>query len=147
MENIRRFGRWAYFDTGIEYRFGREQSTKAILTFYGDYDKNSYDDQTYTSLISWNSDILEKLKYSLNLMSEDFPEDVDLEYFEASVEGTKKLQKFLDEDLRDFLHEKTCYFDGDDREEQMNNYANYTLGCIIYHQLTYTSKLTCHFNG
>jgi hypothetical protein len=137
MEVVKRFGRWVNFDSGIEYRFEREQASNEILKFYGDFDQRR-------NSVSWKSEIMSNLRYSLNLMSEDMPKNVEWESFEASVEGTKKLQKFLNKDLIDFLKE-IGYFDDD--EEQANNYDNYVLGCIIYHQLTYKSNLSCQFDG
>ncbi len=125
-------GRWAYFNTGVSYKFAHGQSSYDITELFSDYDENSYEDQSGTSLVSWNTKVKEEIKEWIDFKvvnDSEFPKVV-WDSFEASAKGTEELLKKLYETSSDVV-EEILY--------------KYILACIIYHQLTYVEKLSCEF--
>jgi hypothetical protein len=119
-------GRYAFFNTGFEYKFTfAVQESQDILTFGGDY--NMDDDGPS---IEWVADedltgILEKLR-----AIEEGPA-IDFEKFSKNLDGTH--------DLMDHL------WDLSKEAADGAFHARYRLGCLIYHQLLYTPELSADF--
>ena len=112
-------GRYAFFNTGFEYKFGFGiQSSMDMTNFFG----TSYYGKDVNSLVHvWKKTddklILERLnKYPYEV--------IDITKYKKSINGTYKLQHDL---------EKIC------------DNLEYILGNIIYHQLQYTDELRVNF--
>jgi hypothetical protein len=138
-------GRWAFFNTGLEYKFVFSvQSSEDILRFGGwlrlaittreDDSERQYDGGLFDSaspVVKWSAPedgerILEKLREmeaALGLPACDFAK------FRADLEGTYT--------LKNTLFDQTT----EDAEAQ----ALYVLGCLIYHQLLYMPALQANF--
>lgn len=123
-------GRYAFFNTGLEYkfRFGLQPS-EDILSFGGYYNMNVDDPR-----VKWDAEeectgILEKLRA---IESENKWPEVDFDGFSKDYDGTSK--------LRFHLWDQEDKVAGSDVEK-----VRYHIGCLIYHQLLYTPKLSAHF--
>ena len=105
-------GRYAYFNTGLEYKFTfAKQDSEDIKKFYGKSDNRCL---TVTWIKSDIPLISNKLK--------EYPYNVDFSKYENNLNGTYILYNDL-----------FCLY-------KCENYT-YRLGCLIYHQLQYTNKL------
>ena len=119
-------GRYAFFNTGFEYKFTfAVQESHDILTFGGNYNMDDDDPG-----IEWVADedltgILEKLREI------EEGHAIDFEKFSKDLDGTHDLM----DHLRDLSKETV---DG-------VVHARYRLGCLIYHQLLYTPELSADF--
>lgn len=116
-------GRYAFFNTGLEYKFVFAlQESQDILRF-GGWFNNSW---TENPTVKWSAtedspSILEKLRHMEHTLG--LPE-CDFNAYSADIDGTHKLRDTLD---------------------NHNTLARYVLGCLIYHQLLYTPVLRAHF--
>lgn len=124
----RNMGRWAFFNTGLEYKFVFAlQQSLDILQFNGWFN-NSWDENP---IVKWSAAeeeerILEKLRHMeavLGLPERDFTK------YSADLEGT--------EDLKSDLYEDWI---SDNKAR-----VRYVLGCLIYHQLLYKPVLEARF--
>lgn len=122
-------GRYAFFSTGFEYKFWFGIQGSAQIQWFGGY----------VSLEDWNTDEFEHtweaeddaavaLGEIRKLEVEHKIPAIDFEPFEKSLDGTHALRNFLRNHIPNTINE--------------NTQALYMLGCIIYHQITYTPKLT-----
>lgn len=130
-----RMGRYAFFNTGFEYKFSfARQPSEDILRFGGTgnigsikYDP-AYGLQPFHQWTSYHKEYIERqletLSYHLNI------ELIDFESFDKSQKGTYKL-----------LHSLWATI-GEGNDELSSRYI---LGCLIYHQLLYTEELTCTY--
>lgn len=114
-------GRYAFFDTGVEYKFWFAVQPSDDITCFGGrrvtrMEWNAEEDLKYT--MKELKELVEKYNYTL-------PE---FEAYEKNEEGTRKL-----------------YRDVASRYELKEQDAKFCLGCIIYHQLTYKPNLTCDY--
>jgi hypothetical protein len=130
-------GRWAYFSTGLEYKFWFGlQSSSDILEFYGK-ENNEFDDEYRgTKYVSWNSSVKENIKNDLDIMKNEhsFIQDISWDSFEENLEGTTK------------LYHSFCENNNNNHTEEQDEISSkYLLGFLIYHQLTYTENLSCEF--
>lgn len=126
-------GRYAFFTTGLEYKFlFGVQDSEDITTFGGVSNCEHYDKGYY--LQSWNQSdketIEKELKYLLEWIGED---PVDFTAYEKNVEGSWALKSKLYE-----------LYKSDHNEELV---ARYILGCLIYHQLLYIEELSADYEG
>lgn len=111
-------GRYAFFNTGLEYkfRFG-EQSSYDMQEFGGReiaYDDNDIDHRHH----EWIQEDRHIPEFNL------IKSEIDLNKYEKNLEGTYSL----------------CYDLYD-----LDVSCTYRLGCLIYHQLLYTEVLTCRY--
>jgi hypothetical protein len=115
-------GRYAFFNTGFEYkfRFGI-QSSEDIIQFGGSNTSIDSHHWDYSDIET----IEEKLR-NLEILAEI--DHIDINSFSFSIDGTRDLY--------------STHFKGDSRNEE---YFEYLLGCIILHQLHYTPNLECEF--
>ena len=124
-------GRYAFFNTGLEYkfRFGVQDSNDITL-FGGTSIVRETPDSTHT----WTSEdkevVAEKLKVLLEWLGEP---SLDFALYEKTVDGTWKLKS----ELYDLFHK--------DHDEEL--VARYILGCLIYHQLLYEKLLQVDYEG
>jgi hypothetical protein len=116
-------GRYAFFSTGLEYKFAFGiQESDDILKFGG-----FQTSETEMKWISTDADfILKRLRQIEKVFG--WPE-FDFTKISTDVEGTKELYS-----------SNEPYFDYSSKYTY-----EYSLGCIIYHQLQYTEILTCSF--
>lgn len=131
-------GRYAFFNTGLEYKFGFGcQNSSNILVFGGLdncrglvtsylFDEENYEEPYH----EWSQNDKEKIMKRLTRIADMIGEAlVNFDSFEKNLDGTHKLRNVI------------C-----DSFEQMNeDHYLYLLGCLIYHQLLYTEKLTCRY--
>lgn len=113
-------GRYAFFNTGVEYkfRFGI-QSSYDMMEFEGKSYKGEDDD----SLIhKWKKTDQELIKETLNI----FGIDIDINKFSNDIHGTYELKCYLIDKMK--ITDYTCI-----------------LGYIIYHQLQYTDDLSVNY--
>ncbi len=122
-------GRYAFFNTGFEYKFTfAVQESSDILKFGGTPEFAYEGDHKHSWTIVDRKKILDRLRdmeISLGL-----PE-LNFEPYEKTLEGTSKLRH----DLWDIVVSNT---------ELM---ATYSLGCLIYHQLLYNLGLNCIYES
>jgi hypothetical protein len=123
-------GRYAFFNTGFEYkfRFGL-QASGDILSFGGYYNMNQDDPR-----VKWDADeeldgVLEKVR--VIEAGSEWPA-LDFEKFSKDQDGTIT--------LRSYLWSREDNLEGDAEEK-----VRYHIGCLIYHQLLYTPRLSAHF--
>ena len=117
-------GRFAFFSTGIEYkfRFG-EQCSSDMTKFKGKLYNGSDEDNMVQRWVKSEDEplIKEILKvFSLNLGLDE----IDINSFSKDIDGTYKLRYHL--------------------EKLTDNYT-FILGYIIYHQLQYVDNLSVNF--
>ena len=121
-------GRYAFFNTGLEYKFVFAlQDSEDILQF-GGWFNNSW---TENPIVKWSAAeegerILEKLRQLEHTLG--LPE-CDFAAYSADLDGTGDLKEAL------FKQKIT------DHKARVR----YVLGCLIYHQLLYTPVLEAHF--
>lgn len=123
-------GRYAFFTTGIEYKFWFAIQESADITRFGGITKVS---SNCDYLQEWKEEDKEYALQALRLFERrhDIP-PFDISSYEANVKETERLKEMFYGNLFDrYLSE----------QEQ----AYYCLGWLIYHQLTYEPNLSCTF--
>jgi hypothetical protein len=122
-------GRYAFFNTGLEYKFGFGIQTSGDIKRFGGFDNNSIDNPIHV----WSQEdkeyilgILKDMEKGYDILPIDFSE------FENSLKGTNRVHSKLLENIS-----KKC--------EDAELYYKYYLGAIIYHQLLYTRILTAEY--
>jgi hypothetical protein len=129
-------GRWAYFSTGLEYKFGfGVQDSEDITHFGGALSENDYDEHAGLSLIRWTDQDRPVAALRLDMMRQQYTElpAVDVNRYLATLEGTQTLY----EDL---------WTQFGLAEENPIHYR-FVLGCLILHQLMYIETLFCEYEG
>lgn len=126
-------GRWAYFSTGLEYKFSfASQESSDILEFGGvhsGFQRLNDEDYLYIPTeVTWTDaelpaidEILKEMEKEQGLMRPSF------DTFPFNKEGTEKLYSYYCEKERQSTNDK------------------YVLGLLIYHQLQYESPLEVNF--
>lgn len=123
-------GRWAFFNTGVEYKFAfATQPSGDILQFSGIDITEEEGEWRHMWVRKWH---LESVRALLSNHRRTFPEPTW-----DSYEDTQKGSQSLLSDLRSTLVTESC-------DESIHRYI---LGCIIYHQLRYTPVLTVTYEG
>lgn len=129
-------GRYAFFNTGYEYKFGfGVQNSEDIETFGGiTLPETSMSDPVQ----SWTEDckpfILEELNDILDFYSHTMDLETYLNSFSHDVKGTTMMQSDIWRTLKKDLgvaNESTLY--------------RFKLGCVIYHQLLYQKELSAQY--
>lgn len=122
-------GRWAFFNTGFEYKFAFGSQSSDDIRIFGGINNNDYDDPQHGWTSSLDLDMVkQRLETVAEITSNTLP---DWDTFEKNRKGT--------EDLREYLREY-----GDKKEHGKFSYT-FFLGCLIYHQLLYTPKLCVRY--
>lgn len=117
-------GRYAFFDTGFEYKFVFAfQNSGDILEFGGWFNNNMQDPVVKWSAAESARDILEKLR---DMETKCGWPAVDFAAYSMDLDGTHELRDEINW-RNDELH------------------TRYRLGCFIYHQLLYQPELSCRF--
>ncbi len=122
-------GRYAFFNTGLEYKFTfAVQSSSDMLEFGGTSEQSS----TYDFIHSWEQKEAPSILDQIRGLEDKFglPE-LDFKAFSNNLDGTSEIRHRLWEYL--------------DMSEE--NHCLYQLGCIIYHQLQYQPNLRVTFEG
>lgn len=115
-------GRYAFFNTEIEYKFWFAIQPSSDITCFGG---------RRITRMEWNAEeddleyAMEGLKELVNKYNYTLP---DFDKYEKSEDGTRKL-----------------YEDVASKHGILEYDAKFCLGCIIYHQLTYKKQLTCDY--
>lgn len=120
-------GRYAFFNTGVEYKFYfGVQPSEDIRTFGGVIDVEKFPAHKWG--LSDMLTILEMLDSLREFLSID---SVDWSKYDKSTAGTYQLKS----DLYKLYEENGC----------AEGIAKYILGCVIYHQLLYQSDLRASY--
>lgn len=124
-------GRYAFFSTGVEYKFAFGiQGSIDMMKFggKGNLFGNSEENGAYHEWIEKEIPYIQRRLTALEqeLCLQPFPMD----RYEKSMNGTQEMIYELEKEISKM-----------DGELQ----ALYVLGCLIYHQLTYTEKLRVHY--
>jgi hypothetical protein len=125
-------GRYAFFDTGLEYkfRFG-VQPSEDIRTFGGLLSYEAYERSGYLTH-TWTQEDKSTIEAELKALLEWLGiEPVQFETYEKNLDGTHEL-----------IHALYGLYKTDHNEEIV---ARYILGCCIYHQLLYTEALKVNY--
>lgn len=134
-------GRYAFFNTGVEYKFSFAcRDSDDILLFGGlghfgstmthqYFKEEEYEDPYH----EWHQHEKEKILSRVNTLGRNLGiESIDFALYDKSVEGTA--------DLKDSIFDLIEY-----KDDRLGNL--FLLGCIIYHQLLYTDKLTAQYEA
>jgi len=114
-------GRYAFFNTHVEYKFAFGiQDSHDILLFGGTFDKEALE-------VSWKQEELISIYDELEHFSYKLP---DFDSFEKNYNGTYELKNYI--------------LDNYETKDNILFYK-FLLGCLIYHQLSYTPNLFAHF--
>ena len=135
-------GRYAFFNTGFEYKFGfGKQSSEDILLFGGlgsfgsDIHDSCFGEEEFRSPYhQWSSADMELIESRLQKLAIAAGiEDIKIEDYPKDIGGTS--------DLRSDIYDRfdTC--------RDLKYAYMYLLGCIIYHQLLFTDKLSCEYEN
>jgi hypothetical protein len=125
-------GRYAFFSTGLEYKFGfATQESSDIRMFGGVITTSKQDLQLGKYSHEWDYEkdfkyIIAKLRDIIDGTEINLP---DFTGYEPCLEGTFALRQHLDSNSR-------LYWEWLGRDSYL-----FELGCLIYHQLTYEHKL------
>lgn len=134
-------GRYAFFNTGFEYKFAFAcQNSGDILlfgglgNFRGDITSEYFEEEEYQDPYhEWSQEdkkiILSRLKQLAEKLSLEM---INFEGFAKNLDGTYELREAL--------------YDRIEGKDEKIGYM-YLLGCLIYHQLLYTDKLTVHYEN
>lgn len=129
--DVSTMGRYAFFNTGLEYKFCFGlQTSRDILSFGGYYNMKHDDPQIEWDVEEELEGILEKLR-EIEAVTQ-WPK-LDFDKFSKNCDGT--------EELRSYLWEQEDAVRGIPKDK-----VRYHLGCLIYHQLLYTPQLSAHFD-
>jgi hypothetical protein len=114
-------GRYAFFSTDVEYKFAFGiQASQDILMFGGDFDEEKCE-------VTWSQNELPSILDEL----EHFPYTLpNFDNFEKNFSGTYELKNYIIDNHAIDYHEL---------------FYRFLLGCLVYHQLSYTPNLIAHF--
>lgn len=123
-------GRWAFFNTGFEYKFAFATQSSADITTFGGQDDGRDDERGYY-FWSWSACCdAERCLRNLRRMEKDYGwKPLDFDVWGKTEDGTRDLWVNLCDSIS-----------GDAANR-------YILGCLIYHQLTYCKELSCHYEA
>jgi len=123
-------GRWAFFNTGVEYKFAfAAQPSGDILCFAGNDITEEEDEYRHVWIRKWHIDSVRALLKSWSGMHVEPKWDS----YEQTADGTRSLLTDLYNTLVTDATDELVY--------------RYILGCVIYHQLLYTPVLTANYEG
>jgi hypothetical protein len=129
MAEPHQMGRYAFFNTGFEYKFAfAEQPSADILLFEGTAAAADSAEEMEAGgaqpQITWTAEDISPLLVSLQCLADDWAlETPNFSDYEKTVDGTWRLGSTLRDRLRG------------------PNANAYRLGCLIYHQLLYKCPL------
>jgi hypothetical protein len=126
-------GRYAYFNTGFDYKFAFGIQESSDILYYG----GKADQENYT--VSWSPDDKEFILSQLRSFGEGFTIP-DFDSIEKSPAGT--LEIYMKE-IYDKTPGRLLEYAGDPLED----IACFALGCIIYHQLLYKPDLSARYEA
>jgi hypothetical protein len=135
-------GRWAYFSTGFEYKFGFGVQDSEDITLFGGADSdsdyandNDYNDHDGLSLIRWNEQDRAVAALRLDVMCQQYTDlpAVDVNRYLLTVDGTNSLYEDLWSQFG-LMDENPIHY-------------RYVLGCLILHQLMYADVLVCEYEN
>jgi len=124
-------GRYANFNTGLEYKFSFGiQPSEDITTFGGTVEELEEDDIHQLRFHTWSREDRDKVWRELS----DFEGFIipNFDSYEMGMEGTNEI-------YRDVFNLNT------DDASKYNLLSRFCLGCLIYHQLLYCNELSCFY--
>jgi len=112
-------GRYAFFDTGFEYKFiFGQQPSGDMLEFFG---KSYYGFDIESLIHKWTKEDQVLIKQKLDNY---FLNNLEIDKYENNLKGTYQLKEYLQN-----LNINNCYI----------------LGYLIYHQLNYATNLSVKY--
>lgn len=122
-------GRYAFFNTGFEYKFWFGIQSSDDITIFGGFGEQDEGEGWH----QWSDEDKPIILHMLREFEEEYelpPRNCDL--YEANLKGTQHMYSYLipSELEKDMPPEEQAY---------------YCLGWIIYHQLLYEPNLTCKY--
>jgi hypothetical protein len=122
-------GRYAFFNTGIEYKFAFAIQSSEDIRLFGGINNDDYDDPQH----AWNAGLDAKLVLArLEQICTLGPYGIPIwDEVPATVEGTYQLKESLRVKYENNVTGKLFY--------------TFLLGCLIYHQLLYTENLAVRY--
>lgn len=127
-------GRYAFFNTGFEYKFGfGSQPSSDILIFGGQLCEGCDLEAGMTEVertITWSAEDIPKILVKLHRFAENWYFELpNFSDYSRDYGGTSKLYSYLHDHCKTREHETI------------------RLGCIIYHQLLYKCPLEAHWEN
>ena len=131
-------GRYAFFNTDLEYKFGFGcQNSRDILLFGGLsncrgivtsflFEEEDYERPYHEWSEKDKPTIYKRIQRIAQALGREL---VNFDSYEKNLDGTHELRNDIRDDF-EHMHEDSYL---------------YLLGCLIYHQLLYTEKLTCRY--
>lgn len=111
-------GRYAFFNTGLEYKFGFAIQPSSDMQQFGGTCTSEEEDEAKHE---WIQEDRDEVKAELDFLCESLPPFDD---YEKNLEGTHALDYYIYENIL------------------KGELYKIRLGCLIYHQFLYTDKLT-----
>lgn len=130
-------GRYAFFSTGLEYKFGFTTQDSSDMRMFGGIiitDANDLKLGKYRHRWDYEKDAKNILKSLYEYVSDTDVIVPDFTTFESNINGTHELSNWLR------AHRRTYY------DWLSNDVNTFTLGCLIYHQLLYDTLLTVGYD-
>ena len=126
-------GRYAFFNTGLEYKFVFACQESTDMQMFGGEQAEPKDVGYYAH--EWDAEIdlpfiRRRLERFVNGAGIALP---DFEQYDRSESGTYALRRTLDEKEDEYI------------DIFYKEFYTYRLGCLIYHQLLYMPKLTVNY--
>jgi hypothetical protein len=128
-------GRYAFFNTGFEYKFWFAIQPSFDIAEFGGTDTTTGDSYSHKWSVADKDVVLKELE----LMSKFF--DLKMPKFEAFEKTSKGTWTFECDDADSWA---PCNRGGLD-DFMAGKWAMFKLGCLIYHQLLYKDELTCRY--
>jgi hypothetical protein len=126
-------GRYAFFSTGFEYKFGFGfQGSEDMTTFGGEEKSYSDEEQAHSWTEEDKPTVLEELQDILDFHGSDADLQKLIVGFPANLKGTSELSSAIYHQFEKAIVSESLFF-------------RFCLGCLIYHQLIYEPNLDVQY--
>lgn len=125
-------GRYAHFNTGLEYKFSFGiQPSEDITTFGGSFEEfEDNDEHNIHKCHSWSREDKDKVWRELSEFEGFVTPNFDS--YEMCMEGSSEIYR----DIFDLNKVE---------DDKYRSLTRFCLGCLIYHQLLYCNNLSCFY--
>jgi hypothetical protein len=126
-------GRYAFFSTGFEYKFGfGVQDSEDMMTFGGEEKSYSEGDAVHSWTEVDKTTVLEELCDILDFHGSDADLEKFIVGFPANDKGTNLLYSAVHKEFAKVILSESLF-------------CRFRLGCLIYHQLLYEPNLEVQY--
>ena len=127
-------GRYARFNTGLEYKFVFGiQPSDDITTFGGTFEELENDESIIHRCHSWSREDKDTVWRELSEFEGFIMPNFDS--YEMGMEGTNEIYKdIFDINIIEYVE-----------NDKYSLLTRFCLGCLIYHQLSYCNELICFY--